>query len=300
MLLVLVHLSSSAMVLPRPPSSPNHIRSEQDAGDRKFYEGKSLQGLLHSTNVERPDTEDYRLLEIELQSADDMDAANLQNLVHAMLKQSEQVHNESYPNPEVIPHSILGVRNVGLSPNFRADSFDEDKRTLPGLPKFQNLDEKLYYLKNGKPKVYVNVRGRSGSFRKDPSSKTTPSNGPVGYLRVTQPFQRQTDWKSPREKKVRPPKKYDRRIDSGGPTASREDWKFDVGGSRVNGQAAAYSLDDLSTTENSMVTSSELPKQIPAPPSKIPGRTLMAQTTPVQRYSLRRSDILPGYRVTED
>lgn len=299
-LLVFLQLSSSAMVLPRPPSSPNHIRQDEDANDRIVYEGKSLQGVLQNTNVERPDTDDYRLLEIELQSPDDMNAANLQNLVHAMLKQSERVQNESYPNPEVIPHSILGVRDIGLTPNFRLSAFDEEKRVLLSPPKLQSLDDKLYYLKNGRPKVYVNVRGHSGSFRKESTSKTTSANAPVGFLRVTQPFQRQTDWKAERDKKIRPPKKFDRRID--GADSNRGDQKNflrSLEAGRVNAQASAYGFDDLSTTENSMVTSSELPKQIPAPPSKLPSRSLMAQTTPVQRYALRRTDILPGYSFTE-
>jgi hypothetical protein len=70
--------------------------------------------------------------------------------------------------------------------------------------------------------------------------------------------------------------------------------------SKTNAQTISYAPDDLSTTENSMVTSSELPKQIPAPPSKVRGRVLMAQTTPVQRYALRRTDILPGYGFGEE
>ena len=54
-----------------------------------------------------------------------------------------------------------------------------------------------------------------------------------------------------------------------------------------------------STTENTMVTSSELPKQIPAPPSRIPSRSPVTHTTPVQRYTLKRSDILPGYSFSD-
>ncbi|EZA57697.1 hypothetical protein DMN91_003360 [Ooceraea biroi] len=295
-LLVLFELATSAMVLPRPPSSPNHIRQDQELSARKALEGKSLHGASRDTNVEKPDTEDYRLLEIELQSTDEMDAANLQGLVRAMLKQQQQqqteqlMPNDSYPNPEVVPHSIVGVRDMGLSPNYRLDTFDDDKRVLLSPPKVQSLDEKLYYLKSGRPKVYVNVRGHSGSFRKATVSPTaTPSEGALGYLKVTRPFERQTDWKA-RDKKARPPKKFDRRVDF-----QRNEM---VG--RVSDQATSYGTDDPSTTENSMVTSSELPKQIPAPPSKVRGRILMAQTTPVQRYALRRTDILPGYGFSEE
>lgn len=201
--------------------------------------------------------------------------------------------NNGYPNPEVIPHSILGVRDMGLSPNYRLDTFDDDKRASLNPPKLPSLNEKLYYLKSGRPKVYVNVRGHSGSFRKDtivPPSTATPSEGAVGYLRVTRPFERQTDWKT-RDKKTRPPKKFDRRVD--GIVLRNEE----IG--RTN-QATFYGADEPSTTENSMVTSSELPKQIPAPPSKVHGRSLMAQTTPVQRYALRRTDILPGYGFIEE
>lgn len=227
-----------------------------------------------------------------------MDAANLQGLVRVMLKQQQQQQQieqtpNDYPNPEVIPHSILGVRDMGLSPNYRLDTFDDDKRVLLNPPKLQSLDEKLYYLKSGRPKVYVNVRGHSGSFRKETvvSPTATPSEGAIGYLKVTRPFERQTDWKA-RDKKARPPKKFDRRIDG---IVLRNG---EVG--KANAQTISYTPDDLSTTENSMVTSSELPKQIPAPPSKVRGRALMAQTTPVQRYALRRTDILPGYGFIEE
>lgn len=295
------------MVLPRPPSSPNHIHDDHNFHKRKIYEGgKSIHGYLQNTNVERPDTQNnYRLVEIEVQGADDVDAENLQGLVHAVLKthHTDQPTNESYPNPEVVPNSILGVRNVGISSNFRLDGYNDEneKRVLLSPPKVHSLDEKLYYLKSGKPKVYVNVRGNSGNFRKvEVGSRTTMSEGPLDYLRVTRPFDRQTDWKPKHEKKVRPPKKYDRLIHE---TDSLEDIKSSTQNVEVVGirdRAWAYGAEHLSTTENSMVTSSELPKQIPAPPSKVPSRLLMAQTTPVQRYSLKRSDILSGYKVYED
>lgn len=225
-----------------------------------------------------------------------MDATNLQGLVRAMLKQQqqqgEQTPNDSYPNPEVIPHSILGVRDIGLGPNYRVDTFDDDdKRVLLSPPKLQSLDEKLYYLKSGRPKVYVNVRGNSGRKGEAVSPTATPSEGPAGFLRATRPFERQTDRKI-RDKKARPPKKFDRRVDG----IVLEDEPVD----KVNDQGASYGADDLSTTENSLVTSSELPKQIPAPPSKVRGRVLMVQTTPVQRYALRRTDILPGYSFTDE
>ncbi|XP_011629675.1 uncharacterized protein LOC105422122 [Pogonomyrmex barbatus] len=294
LLLVLLELAASAMVLPRPPSShPNHIHQDQDLSARKSLEGKSLHGISRNTNVERPDTEDYRLFEIELQGADEMDAANLQGLMRTMLKEEQRASDPGYPNPEVIPHSILGVRDMGLSPNYRLDAFD-DKRAPLSSPKLPSHDEKLYYLKSGRPKVYVNVRGNSGSFHKNtavPSSTVTSSEGAVGYLRVTRPFERQTDWKT-RDKKSRPPKKFDRRID--GLVLRTEEF------GKTYEQATFYGPDEPSTTENSMVTSSELPKQIPAPPSKVRGRSLMAQTTPVQRYALRRTDILPGYGFIEE
>ncbi|XP_033341893.1 uncharacterized protein LOC117229493 [Megalopta genalis] len=289
-LFVLTYPSFSAMVLPRPPSSPNHIPQDQGLSDRKIYEGKALQSYLQSSNVERPNTNDYSFLEIELQSRDDLDPANLQNIVHAMLKPPEQVQNDSYPNPEVIPHSIFGVRDFGLSPSFKLKMFDEDKHVLMEPPKLQNYNEKLYYLKNNRPKVYVNVRGHSGSFRKDPTTRTTSGDDSMEFLRVTPYLQRQVDWRSHTNKKSRLPKKFDRRVDH----ASRKNLSRTTEKKKLSRLASVYGADD-STTENSMVTSSELPKQIPAPPSKVPSRSLMTQTTPVQRYSLRRTDILPGY-----
>ncbi|KYM95105.1 hypothetical protein ALC62_14261 [Cyphomyrmex costatus] len=295
-LLVLFELTTSAMVLPRPPPSPNHIHQDQELSARKSIEGKSLHGgVSRNTNVERPDIEDYRLFEIELQSADEMNAANLQGLMRTMLKEEQRATVErtpnGYSNPEVIPHSILGVRDMGPSPNYRLDTFDNDKHPSLNPPKLPSLDEKLYYLKSGRPKVYVNLRGHSGSLRKDiiAPSTATPSEGTVGYLRVTRPFERQTDWKR-RDKKARPPKKFNRRVDS---IVLRSD---EIGKSD---QATFYESDEPSTTENSMITSSELPKQIPAPPSKVYGRNLMAQTTPVQGYALRRTDILLGYGFEE-
>lgn len=51
----------SAVVLPRPPSSPNHIRNDYEVTDDKVYSEKGYQNpLMHSTNVEKPSTEDYR------------------------------------------------------------------------------------------------------------------------------------------------------------------------------------------------------------------------------------------------
>ncbi|KAF7393602.1 hypothetical protein HZH68_010421 [Vespula germanica] len=330
LLLVLFDLASSAMVLPRPPSSPNHIHEDRDFNERKIYEGgKSVHGFFQNTNVERPDTDNNyslessllndgcprneanslpcsqrRLVEIEVQGAGDVDPENLQGLVHAVLKNQQTIEssNESYPNPEVVPNSILGVRNIGISSNFRLDGYDDtEKRVLLSPPKLHNLDEKLYYLKSGKPKVYVNVRGNSGTFRKiETGPRSTLSEGPLDYLRVTRPFERQTDWKAKHEKKLRPPKKFDRLVHD---PDGFEDSKNLLKNTKVNGikeRAWALGSEHLSTTENSMVTSSELPKQIPAPPSKVPSRLLMAQTTPVQRYSLRRTDVLPSYKVYED
>ncbi|KZC09956.1 hypothetical protein WN55_00993 [Dufourea novaeangliae] len=282
------------MVLPRPPSSPNHIPQDQGPNDRKVYEGKSLQSFIQSSNVERPNTNDYSFLEIELQSRDQLDPTNLQHIVHAMLKQPETIRNESYPNPEVIPHSIFGVRDFGLSPNLKLKMFEDEQHVLMVPPKLQNYNEKLYYLKNSRPKVYVNVRGHSGSFRKDTATKTTSGDDSMEFLRVTPYHEKQVDWKSQLGKKGRPTKKYDRRGN-----VTRKDLSRTENKKKLNRLASVYGLDD-STTENSMVTSSELPKQIPAPPSKVPSRSLMAQTTPVQRYSLRRTDILPGYSFSDD
>ncbi|XP_076237225.1 uncharacterized protein LOC143180995 [Calliopsis andreniformis] len=297
-LLSLLRLSFSAMVLPRPPSSPNHIQQEQGLSSRKIYEGKALQSFLQSSNIKRPSVNDYSLVEIELQSPDEIDTTNLQDLVHTVLKRPEEIHNTSYPNPEVIPHSIFGVRDFGLSPNFKLKTFDETKHTVASPAKYENIDGKLYYLKNNRPKVYVNIRSHSGSFRKDLISKTTSSSdlGFVHSLRMTPYLQKQTEWKTQHSKKGRPPKKFDRRMNiNNGHQKSISSNKA----KKLSRLDSVYGLDDLSTTENSMVTSSELPKQIPAPPSRFSSRSLMVQTTPVQRYALGRMDILPGYSLSD-
>lgn len=213
-----------------------------------------------------------------------------------MLKQPARIHNDSYLNPEVMPHSIFGVRDFGLPSNFKLKMFDEEKHIVIDPQKFPNIDEKLYYLKTNRPKIYVNVRGHSGSFRKDLTSTTTSSNDPVEFFRVRPHLQNQPDWKAEHAKKNRLPKKFDRRVDTNRnsrKSLSRVEIK------KLSRLASVYGLDDLSTTENSMVTSSELPKQIPAPPAKIPNRSLVVQTTPVQRYALRRTDILPGYSFSD-
>ncbi|XP_076639684.1 uncharacterized protein LOC143351731 [Colletes latitarsis] len=294
-LYVLIHPLFSAMVLPRPPPSSNHIRQDQGQSNEKIYEEKTIQNFLQSSNVERPNTNDYSVLEIELQSRDDFGTTNLQNIVHAMLKQPEEIHNESYPNPEVVPHSIFGVRDFGLTPNFKLKMFDEEKDILVDPPKLPNFDEKLYYLKTNRPKVYVNVRGRSGSFRKDLAFATTSNN--EGFLRAKPHLQRQADWKSENAETNRLRKKFDRRIDTNRGNRKRVSR---IEAKKLNRLASIYGLDDLSTTEHSMVTSSELPKQIPAPPAKVPNRSFVVQTTPVQKYALRRTDILPGYSFSDD
>lgn len=64
-LFALIHRSFSAMVLPRPPSSPNYIqRFDRKENDQKFYEGKHLQNFLQNSNVERANTNDYRYITI--------------------------------------------------------------------------------------------------------------------------------------------------------------------------------------------------------------------------------------------
>lgn len=238
------------------------------------------------------------LVEIELQSPDEIDTTNLQDIVHTVLKRPEEIRNDSYPNPEVIPHSIFGVRDFGLAPNFKLKSFEEARHGLADPAKYENLDEKLYYLKSSRPKVYVNIRGHSGSFRKDLISRTTSSNDLVGFsppLRA--PYtQKRTEWKTQHSKKGRPPKKFDRRASRNNANSKIISRSEARKLSRLN---SVYGVDDLSTTESSMVTSSELPKQIPAPPSRFPSRSLLVHTTPVQRYALGRMDILPGYSLSD-
>lgn len=61
-LLALCELTLSAMVLPRPPSSPNDIPQEAIIGDTgKFRNDKALYSLVQlNTNVEKPNTDGYR------------------------------------------------------------------------------------------------------------------------------------------------------------------------------------------------------------------------------------------------
>lgn len=232
----------------------------------------------------------------------------------------EESHNQTYPHPEVVPHSILGVRDVGLGPSQRL--FEPTSLDLAGRPQHylisppqatKNLgDEKLYYLKSGRPKVYVNFRGKTGNFRQDTGdSRVTMRFEPAAFLRATQPYHMVSRFfflyskelivqdileinvfnGNPQEKKTKssksPPKKYNPRIHG---STSSLDQTTDSTASTSSATTTAST-----TTENAMVTSSELPKQIPAPPSRIPSRSPIAHTTPVQRYTARRTDILPGY-----
>ena len=219
-------------------------------------------------------------------------------------EQQRTVSEVTYPHPEVIAHSILGVRDIGLSPNHRINPFVDDNKDKTIRP---SPDEKLYYLKNTRPKVDVNVRGHSGSFIGDSIiSKTARDQSsiirPPGYSSRSAEMSGYT--KSLLDKSIRRPKKYE------SPNSSQESFN-DVNVSYAL-SGTSYGTGDYeptpitidrpnneSTTENMSVTSSELPKQIPAPPSRLPSTTLIAQTTPVQKYALRRTDILPGYSYGE-
>ncbi|KAJ8679076.1 hypothetical protein QAD02_014863 [Eretmocerus hayati] len=289
-LVLLAGAARTAVVLPRPPSSPNHIPQEYDVlpsgiDISKNYIGEK--GMYQSANVgEKPDTQDYRFVEIEVRDADNGRPLDVRGLVRAVLD-TEMQHrqddeplalpnqpaprrfdeaglepesdsafeeapldannpmNASWPHPEVVPHSIFGVRDVGLGPIFTARQQQyqlqllaaqqqQQRHKLDGL---SETDEKLYYLKGAaRPKVYVNFRGGSGDARHhqlrepaSPESRLTLRLEPAAaFLRATQPY-----------------------------------------------------------------------RSIPAPPSRIPSRPSIAHTTPVQRYTARRTDILPGYAFSD-
>ncbi|XP_014238139.1 uncharacterized protein LOC106659900 [Trichogramma pretiosum] len=336
-----------AVVLPRPPSSPNYIPESTSGGngngggssqeqDRQSssdpgklnYNEKALYGSSSggSTNVEKPDIPDYRYLEIELRDAENVDSIDLHGLVQAVLdahqpqsqqqqqqqtlpteETTEDESNQTLPHPIVVPHSILGVRDVGLGLPGAQRLFEPVVRQhhhfsvyetaassgLEGSTKNFN-DEKLYYLKSGRPKVYVNFRGKSGNFRQDlGDSRVTVRIEPAAFLRATQSYHM--------EKKTKAPKKYDARLHGSSAATATDQRVISSGGSPTSTTTSTTtaSTTTSSTTENAMTTSSELPKQIPAPPSRVPSLLPIAHTTPVQRYTLRRSDILPGYAFPE-
>lgn len=106
-------------------------------------------------------------MEIEIPDSENMD------LIGAVVQDTEG--KEAFPKPEVIAHSIYGVRKIGgLPPNMKIEDFDsdeEEKRVLLGPPRVFN--EKLYYLKSSRPNVFVNVRGRSGNYRKETTEPRT-------------------------------------------------------------------------------------------------------------------------------
>ncbi|CAK9832898.1 hypothetical protein ANTRET_LOCUS9661 [Anthophora retusa] len=286
---LLVHRSFSAMVLPRPPSSYSYIQHfDRRADDRKLYEGRSLRSFLHNSN-----RNDYSLVEVDLQTTDEMDASSLRNLLKTMLKRSPtspEALNNSYPHPEVLPRSIYGVRDLSLTPPLKLDATNANKQVLIPPPKLGHLDERIYYMKSGRPKVFVNVRGHSGSFRKDLLSKPSQTSYPMGFARISPSLVKEIDRKS-QYRKIQLLKRFDRRIEATDPSKNETE--------QLSRLDMVYGLHDLPTTENSVITSSELPKQIPTPPSKLSSRTFMVQTTPVQRYVLRRTDILPGYSFTD-
>ncbi|XP_043280426.1 uncharacterized protein [Venturia canescens] len=321
-LLTLCELTLSSMVLPRPPSSPNDLPRETiHPNHGKFHNEKAIYSFVQlNTNVEKPNTDGYRLLEIELGGTGEVDESNWQGLVRAMLssedrgggqdeeedeprsKNSEVINRmETKPEPEVIPNSILGVREIALSGNYRINENSnemEEKRTLLKPPGITDRDEKLYYLKNRSPKVDVEVRGNSGSYGGDKvirkvSSQVSITPGEFGPVKPKNYFEKT---------KNRRPKKYY------GPTS-----RGTLNGTKILDSSSAGRIygtidyeprpdraNDESTTENMAVTSSELPKQIPTPPSRFLNRFRVTQTTtPIQKYSLRRTDILPGYTYPE-
>ncbi|KAL7300562.1 hypothetical protein TKK_0006558 [Trichogramma kaykai] len=337
LLVACARLVVPAVVLPRPPSSPNYIpestsgsngggssqeqdrQSSSDPGKLNYNE-KALYGSSGgSTNVEKPDIPDYRYLEIELRDAENVDSIDLHGLVQAVLdahqpqsqeqqtlpteETTEDESNQTLPHPIVVPHSILGVRDVGLGlpggqrlfePVVRQHhhfSVYETASGLEGSTKNFN-DEKLYYLKSGRPKVYVNFRGKSGNFRQDlGDSRVTVRIEPAAFLRATQSYHM--------EKKTKAPKKYDARLHGSSAATATDQRVISSSPTSTTTSTTTASTTTSSTTENAMTTSSELPKQIPAPPSRIPSLLPIAHTTPVQRYTLRRSDILPGYAFPE-
>ncbi|XP_046434476.1 uncharacterized protein LOC124186648 [Neodiprion fabricii] len=208
-----VKLSRCALVLPRPPHSPNSI--ERSIAGR-ILDGKSLYNDKSSfgstTSVEKPSTDNFRLLEIELRSGSSLEGV------------------------EKSPSSV------------KLDVFDQKISSMPG--EIGPNEEKLYYLKQA---------GRKRTSWEPRSYLKALLEGEKRYAITKSLFH--------------PRKKYGRIVDAVG-----------------NGQLEA------STTENSLPTSSELPKQIPAPPSRVPSHTVFAHTTPVVKFMYGRSDILPGYK----
>ncbi|XP_046751430.1 uncharacterized protein LOC124414518 [Diprion similis] len=208
-----VKLSRCALVLPRPPHSPNSI--EQSIAGR-ILDGKSLYNDKSSfgstTNVEKPNTDDFRLLEIELRSGS----------------------------------SSEGVKKTPAS--GKLDVFDEKISSMPG--EIGRHEEKLYYLKQA---------GRKRTSWEPRSYLKALLEGEKRYAITKSLFY--------------PRKKHGRIVDA-----------------LENEQL------ETSTTENSLPTSSELPKQIPPPPSRVPSLTIIAHTTPVLKFMSGRSDILPGYK----
>lgn len=146
----------------------------------------------------------------------------------------------------MLPNALLGVRNVGMAP----PRYQPENKLL--YPNLDLLTEKLYYLKHDSPRVYVNVRGHTGNYRKDTM---------VGPKPLAQTTHELRDTTASVKKRSKVPKKFD---------------------------ASRHSFEKLIiTTESPLVTSSELPKQIPAPPSKVPVRFPIVHTTPVQRQPRR-------------
>ncbi|XP_066593596.1 uncharacterized protein [Prorops nasuta] len=256
-LMVLFEVASSAVVLPRPPSSSiNHILVEDKLSKRtnqeqtpdpenfrwfhfpafSFHFSLYFALLLSRENIRLFPVKIIhictinRLLEIELQGPGELDEENLQGLIHTVLKNQRNVGLANSQRPpslswEMLPQPLLPMGNFTYAPKYLE---------RPGMEKSHQAKEKAYFLNKLKHTV---------DYRKA---------GPTRKLN-------HRTWR----------------------TRSLID------------QAAPYTGDDLFTTENSMVTSSELPKQIPAPPSKISRSLQTAHTTPVQRYG--RTDILPNY-----
>lgn len=263
-------------MLPRPPSSPNdidrsfNIRSSK-LPDQKLYNEKksplfyqqSRPMINRFTNVqEKPNTDNYKLLEIELREG---------------LNDKDRIGKSAIRFGEIIREVLRGDDELSV-------------KKISSVKKLNGMNkEKLYYLKKGK------LIPSSTSWEPRSYLKSINSYDPnVEKRYVTKSFYRPKKYRGDVDN-YRPSKYAGKVITEEGAGESDENrnntYDF-VSDSYKNGYE---STDEVNTTENYLPpTSSELPKQIPPPPpGKIPSQTVFPHTTPVIRSMSRRTDILP-------
>ncbi|XP_048513696.1 uncharacterized protein LOC125501506 [Athalia rosae] len=305
-------LSRGALVLPRPPSSPNAIPHQYLTGgvskvfDGKLYNDKpssvyrmTQNNIMSTTNVEKPNTDDYKFLEIELRGGATGEGKKVGDEEEERKEEREEAAALNFGEilRQVFHSNDLSSRIKNAAGSFGLKRKSGEKSPVQPETEFsdgeeyhstkllQSLNDKLYYLKKNRSRPDTGNERRTSWEPRSYLKSMQVTNGPIVdknlYATKSLHYNR--------------PKKYIGKIEM--VTDTNPDNRMTFTGeenSRYTDEVSYESAANFYTTENSLPTSSELPKQIPPPPSRGPSQTNFAHTTPVLKYISRRTDILPG------